>query len=109
MNIFNWDKRQPLSFKYFHFGVINGLWIFLLLQDNSVSSEIQLAFLFKNRNKTRVPIFTTSIRHHTSGSSQNDGGRFLKEKEIMESRLEKKGRSKDFYALENYFVLIRNV
>lgn len=78
MNIFNWDKKQSLSFKYFHFGVINGLWIFLLLQDNSVSREIQPAFLFKDRNKTRVPIFTVSSRHHTCGSSQNYGGGFLR-------------------------------
>lgn len=108
MNIFNWDKKQPLFFKYFHFGVINVLWIFLLLQDNSVSSEIQPAFLFKGRNKTRVPIFTVSIRHHTCGSSQNCGGGFLKEREIMESRLER-NKSNDFYAQENDFILIRNV
>lgn len=104
----NWDKKQPLSFKYFHFDVINGLWIFLLLQDNSVSSEIQPASLFKDRNKTRVHIFTVSSRHHTCGSSQNYGGGFLKEREIMESRL-KRNKSNDFYAQENDFILIRNV
>lgn len=35
------------------------------------------------------------------------GERFLKEKELMESKLEKK--SNDLYTQENYFVLIINV